>query len=61
MGTNKQIRAFYNSVRAVGERDELFFEMVRAGDMTKRDLRALLARSPERYGRYAGYVEQLPE
>ncbi len=61
MDTNKQVRAFYNSVKAVGERDELFFEMMRAGDMTKRDLRALLARNPARYGRYAGYIDQLPE
>lgn len=61
MDTNKQARMFYNSVKAIGERDELFFDMMRAGDVTKRDLRSLLATKPERYGRYAGYIDQLPE
>jgi hypothetical protein len=61
MDTNKQVRAFYNSVAAIGQRDELFFDMMRAGDITKRDLRALLARNPTRYGRYAGFIDQLPE
>jgi hypothetical protein len=53
--------AFYDSVRKIGERDELFMDMVRAGDMTQRDLKALIARNPGRYSRYAGYMPQLPD
>lgn len=61
MDVSEQTRAYYASVRRNAERDELFSEMVRAGDMTKRDLSALIQRRPDRYSRYAGFMESLPD
>ena len=56
-----QSQLYYDSVRKIGERDELFMEMIRAGEMTRQDLSALIARNPARYDRYAGFLTSLPE
>lgn len=56
MKSQKQM--FYQAQKQLGERDRAFMELV--GDpqnpMTNNDLRALVKRHPERYGRYAGFI-----
>ena len=59
MKTQEQM--FYESARKLGEQDELFMEMINdpIAPMTNDELKALIAKRPEVYGRYAGFVGKL--
>ena len=60
MKTQKQM--YYEAVRKTGERDRLFLELLNhpTNPMTKADLEALIARRPEVYGRYTGFLAKFP-
>ena len=55
-----QIQMYYAAVRRDGELNELFLELVRDG-MTRDELQKLIDKRPERYGRFSGWLERLPE
>ena len=55
-----QIQMYYAAVRRGGELNELFLELVRDG-MTRDELQKLIDKRPERYGRFSGWLERLPE
>ncbi len=55
-----QIQMYYAAVRRDGELNELFLELVRDG-MTRDELQKLIDKRPERYGRFSGWLEKLPE
>jgi hypothetical protein len=55
-----QLEIFYQESRNIAEANALFCEMVLNGDMTRRDLAALIARRPEKWERFAGFMESLP-
>jgi hypothetical protein len=56
-----QLQIFYEVDRKIGERNELFMDMVRDGSMTNQQLEKLVARWPERYGGYAGFIGKLKD
>lgn len=56
-----QKQMFYQESRKIAEANELFSEMMRNGEMTKRDLTALIKRRPEKWSRFAGFMSRLPE
>lgn len=56
-----QLQIFYEVDRKIGERNELFMDMVRDGSMTNQSLERLVARWPERYGSYAGFIGKLQD
>ncbi len=55
-----QIQMYYAAVRRDGELNELFLELVRDG-MARDELQKLIDKRPERYGRFSGWLERLPE
>lgn len=61
MKTQEQM--FYEESRKIGEMDELFMEMINdpVAPMTNSELKALIAKRPERYSRYAGFVGKLAD
>ena len=56
-----QAQMFYAQSHNIAAGGEVFCELVRAGEVSKCDLRALIVRRPARYARYAGFMDQLPE
>jgi len=60
MSTPTQEQLYYQYVRRLGERDELFMELVRDG-LTRAELRRNIERRPSHWGRYAGFLKTLPE
>lgn len=56
-----QLQIFYEVDRKIGERNELFMDMVRDGSMTNQQLHKLVNRWPERYGCYAGFIGKLKD
>jgi len=56
-----QLQHFWKAHRKIADRDAAFFELVNhpTNPMTNADLKALIARRPEVYGRYAGFVGKL--
>ena len=61
MKTQEQM--FYEESRKIGEMDELFMEMINdpVAPMTNSELKALIAKRPERYSLYAGFVGKLAD
>lgn len=59
--TPTQAQRYYAAVRAQGEADRQFLDMVghQTNPLTNADLVALVARFPERWGRYAGWIGKL--
>jgi hypothetical protein len=48
---------YYDPVAKEGQRDELFMGMMREGQMTQGDIAALIARRPDVYGKYKGFLK----
>ncbi len=57
-----QQQLFYEAQRKLGEFDRAFMDLVKdpQNPMTNDDLRVLVKKYPERYGRYAGFIGTLP-
>ena len=57
-----QLQMFYDEQRKIADRDQAFMDMINDPDnpMTNTDLKCLIARWPERYSRYAGFIGKLP-
>jgi hypothetical protein len=60
MQTQKQM--YYAAVRAAGEKDATFMELVNhpTNPITREDLEANIARRPALWSRYAGFLDKLP-
>jgi hypothetical protein len=56
-----QLQMFYREQRRIGEKDAIFMELIRhpTNPLTNDDLRKMVARWPDRYGKYAGFVGKL--
>lgn len=54
-----QIAMYYDAVRRDADFCALFSDMVRDG-MTRGELEALIAKRPNVYGRFAGFLPTLP-
>lgn len=57
-----QRSAYYAAVRAMGERDATFMELVncKTNPLTQEDLAANIARRPSLWKRYEGFLSKLP-
>lgn len=44
-----------------GRLNEAFADLMRNQDITRSELQALIAKRPEVYGRFAGYLDKLPQ
>ena len=55
-----QLQIFYEEQRKLGEANETFMEMVKDG-LTRRELQRNIDRRPYLWGRYANWLEVLPE
>lgn len=55
-----QLQIFYRESRNIAEANELFSEMVKEG-MTKRELASLIAIRPQKWSRFAGFMDSLPD
>ena len=57
--TQKQM--YYAAVRRQGEQDELFMQMLNdpVAPITRAELKALIAKRPEQYSRYSGFLTKL--
>ena len=53
-----QVQMFYEEQKNIGEANELFMELLNhpTNPLTEQDLIKLVARWPERYGRFAGFI-----
>jgi hypothetical protein len=50
---------YYRAVRQSAEAMALFSDMVRKGEISRADLEKLIAKRPEVYGKYAGFLGKL--
>lgn len=57
-----QLQHFELARRAIADRNAAFVELVtcKTNPLTRRDLEALIAKRPDRYGAYAGWLDKLP-
>jgi len=55
-----QIKLSEDAVNSISKLNIAFLEMMKDG-MTKSDLLALIKRRPERYSRFSGFLDALPE
>lgn len=56
-----QTQMFYDAVRRLGERDQLFMELVQGEDgMTRDELETNIARRPAHWSRYENFLSLLP-
>ena len=60
--TLTQMQQYEQAHRRLADANNAFMECVTCRDnpMTREDLEALIARHPERYGRFAGFLKTLP-
>lgn len=56
-----QAQMYYAQVNNIAEGDSHFCELVKRGEVSKKDLSSLIARRPARYGRFAGFMDGLPD
>ena len=58
-----QTQMFYEAQRKAGELNELFMEMINdpVAPMTNDELKALIAKRPEVYGKFSGFVGKLAQ
>lgn len=58
-----QYQMCYDALTKAGAMDIAFMDIVndKTNPMTNDDLRALIARRPERYGKYAGFIGKLAD
>ena len=58
-----QIQMFYESARKQGQLNELFMEMINdpVAPMTNDELKALIAKRPEFYSCFAGFIWKLKD
>lgn len=58
-----QLQMFYEQQAKIAARNEAFMALVNHPDspITNQDLEALIARWPERYGMYAGFIGKLKD
>lgn len=63
MEMKTQVQMFYEEQSKVAARDHAFVELVNhpTNPLTNQDLERAIARWPERYGRYAGFVGKLKD
>ncbi|MEY2336314.1 hypothetical protein AAE485_15220 (plasmid) [Acidithiobacillus ferriphilus] len=58
-----QLQMFWAAHRRVADANIAFMEMVtcKENPLTRRDLEALIRRNPERYSRFAHWLDKLPD
>ena len=56
-----QAQMYYDAERKSAELNNAFLELVCNNEITNEDLRKLIEKRPERYGRFAGFVGKLPD
>ena len=58
-----QHQMYYEAVRKQGELDQLFIQMISDPDqpMTNDELRQLIAKRPELYGKFSGFIGKLSD
>lgn len=59
----KQCHMFYEEKMKIAERDKLFMELVNDpyNPMTKKDLKTLIRKRPNVYGKYVKFLDTLEE
>ena len=57
--TQKQM--FYQAHRRIADGNNAFMELVKVGDITRSELQRLIAKRPEVYTRFSGFLDTLPE
>lgn len=62
MNAETQVQMYYAAVRHAAECDRTFLDMVNCASnpLTREDLAALIQRRPALWGRYAGWLDNLP-
>jgi hypothetical protein len=57
-----QEQLFYQEQRKLGERDQFFFDLVKdpVNPLTNDDLEQLVAKFPQCWERYSGFIGKLP-
>ena len=56
-----QKQMFYQAHRKIADGNLAFMELVKAGDITRSELQRLIAKRPEVYTRFSGFLDTLPE
>lgn len=56
-----QLQMFYEAHRKIADLNNTFMELIRhpTNPMTREDLKALIAKRPYVYGRFAGFLDKL--
>lgn len=57
MNASEQKQMYYGETAKISSRSSLMSDMIRCGDMSRSDLRKLIARRPEVYGVYQGIAD----
>ena len=57
-----QMQLFYEAGRKISDGHSAFMEMIThpTNPLTSNDLRKLIAKRPELYGKYSGFIDNLP-
>ena len=56
-----QVQMFYQAHCRIADGNKAFKELVKAGDITRVELQRLIAKRPEVYSRFSGFLATLPE
>ncbi len=57
MNVSEQKQMYYGETAKISSRSSLISDMIRCGDMSRDDLRKLIARRPNVYGIYQGIAD----
>lgn len=54
-----QLQYFYDSHKKIAALNEMFMELIKYGDITNEELKILIEKRPEIYGRFSGFIGKL--